>query len=705
MNTINPEQQYAANIFLSNFSEQHAFENHVFSVGNPNINDLINFAYIYCKINKRSLLSTAQIGNSYYYTLSLTDTNTVLYRHFGLTLSEEEAARFPVNSDASSSYQSFYSDRTFYFPAADGENYNRLTIVKQIESLEDGRYRMYFDIYKLDIDEYWRANGVDSGFYALNSTEAAQDYRLSWEKAGTAIVIPFTRDGIATYQLLGYSVDGAVEEPSSESKIIHFRRNNEVKYECTFNSELFSNNSSVRNNDLALFAGMLSLGVYHDLDATILRDIYSELGINSNNIYDPTKDVKSREESFQFSVAEKELYIDGEKTIILMIVLRGTLTHDEKMGDHYTKADTDLPGLDCKAYGFVYKFADTVYHYLQTFVEDHPELNGEKVKVLVTGHSLGGAGANLLGYFINNSIASGGWYNVHDKEDVYVYTFGAIDSINSKKNINEGYENIHNITNYFDNFGPNGWVAFTAAGNSRYGKFGHIDLFFDDRDKGSLTDVQNHLMWTYLDAVVGHNVIYDRMNCMRYAGLHCPVDINVYKNNSLVAQVTNEAVTYDTMEIPLFISDGEKYFLLTDNDDYRFEITATDYGSMSCEFGDMTAENNEAVFAEVGLEPETRMRAEVLSGKQTSETRIYVTDSGGVSVAEVHSDGTEIAMDSTKIIVDTPGTATQSSNSSVIPSGDILWGAIAAVGLLVSLISLVLLLATRDGTNSKSKRY
>ncbi|MBR6498509.1 MAG: hypothetical protein IKT23_02330, partial [Clostridia bacterium] len=199
--TISTQQQFASNIFLSNFSEQHAFERRDFDINNPFVDDLVNFAYLYCKINRHSLLSTAEVNGSYFYTLSPEDANTVLNRHFAITLSEAEAAQFPVNEDPSARYHSYYSAGFFYFPAADGESYNRFTVVREIEPLSGGQYRMYFDIYKLDILEYRRTDGVDTSFYYLSAGQAENDSRLTWENSGVAIVTPYNNNGTDTYQL------------------------------------------------------------------------------------------------------------------------------------------------------------------------------------------------------------------------------------------------------------------------------------------------------------------------------------------------------------------------------------------------------------------------------------------------------------------------------------------------------------------------
>ena len=202
--SMDASQQYAINIFLSNFSEQKAFEKNGYSNFDETTDwndiraELITFAYLYSKINHRENVFVE--GN--FYTISLGTVNEVLQRFFGYTLSEEEANAFTQNS----SY-AHYSYGTFYFPGADGENYNYFTVVSQMEDMGGGRYRALFDIYKLDLNEYWRTNGVDSGFYGMTTSAAQQDSRLTWVKSGVAIVKPYVNNGRNTYQLDSYWVE------------------------------------------------------------------------------------------------------------------------------------------------------------------------------------------------------------------------------------------------------------------------------------------------------------------------------------------------------------------------------------------------------------------------------------------------------------------------------------------------------------------
>ncbi len=716
LTTMNQEQQYAANIFLSNFSEQNRFQSRDFDVNDRNLDDIVYFAYLYCKINRRSALNSIQNDKGYFYTLSLVEANKVWERHFGFTVSETDAAAFPLVPGTDPHFQSYYDAGTFYFTAADGESYNRFTVVRQMENIGDGSYRLIFDIYKLDINEYWRANGVDSGFYAMSASAAREDPRLTLQDSGVAVVRPYTNNGIATYQLVKYGIDKPLKTSAlqdGETTTIHFRQNGHLIYECAFNEHFFSEGASKRNNNLALFAGFLSWGVYHDSGLTTIGDIYSEMGIYEDDILNLTAEMESREESLRYAIAEKDLLIDGERTVLLMIALRGTLTHDEKAGDIFTKADSDIGFSEYKAYGLIYNFAKEVMDSVRTYARTHPELETEKIKVLITGHSLGGAGANLIGAMINDSIEKGGWYNVHDKEDVYVYTFGAIDSINSCGTVSKGFENIHNITNYYDSYGPKGWVFPTAAGNSRYGKFGHIDLFFYDRDNNTPYSYENHSIQTYLSAIDHSSVFYEIPRYQKYARFHCPVDISVYKKETLVAQVKDEVITYDNMEIPVIVMNGEKHFFLTDTENYRFEITATDTGTMSCEFGDLSTWSDEKTFTDIKLEPGKTMCMELGYNGSAFETRMFVLNEKQQAALEILEDGSETSLDDSKgsnystIVTENHLDGTQAGSTEIgaspLPEATKHWLIVAVSALAVGIICFVILLTIRRKKPTKNR--
>lgn len=106
----------------------------------------------------------------------------------------------------------------------------------------------------------------------------------------------------------------------------------------------------------------------------------------------------------------------------------------------------------------------------------------------------------MAGARIDSEIASKAFFNpTVSKEDVYVYTFGTIKVVDSDTNVLSGYENIHNIYNYYDAFGFRGNYSWTNA-SSANAKFGHTELFELDVES-NMVSTENHWMSTYRDAL------------------------------------------------------------------------------------------------------------------------------------------------------------------------------------------------------------
>ena len=417
------------------------------------------------------------------------------------------------------------------------------------------------------------------------------------------------------------------------------------KYKGHYTDELFAASSTIPNNELAKFAGLLSIGVYHDPDKPSIREIYDAIDISTDNYKD---NAIHREKDLRCSIAEKTITVNDEEYLLLMISARGTVTWEEKKSDHYTNADTNFGSY--KAYGFIDKFRQSIWAELNTFVQLHPEIKNKKLKMLITGHSLGGAAANLLGAEFNMKVKKGGWYGLTRKEDIFVYTFGAIDSIDRSGEggtEHSGYENIHNIYNWHDSFGPNGWMVFTASGNKGYGKFGHIDLFFSDRDQGKPFSADNHDMYnTYLWETYYGKIYYSRSN---YTVIHCPVDVRVYENDSLVCEIVNEEINYDVTSIPAIVYEAQKAVALLNGHQYRIEITAREAGEMSYEIINTASGKKEKQFVEVQLAPEKEFLTDAGGSIASSDVKLYVLGDNGEPIREVQEDGEEVELTTAKV--------------------------------------------------------
>lgn len=191
------DQQYEANIFLSNFSEQ-GFGDYDSCAWS--LDQLVKFAYNFLHINHHNTLGY----DDNCYTFSLNEANQVLERYLGLSLSEGKAQEFYI--DYGDGERAYYQNGEFYFPAADGDAYNYFSVVSSMEEAPNGIVIMYFDIYELDIEEYRASGSVDSNWYHVTADEAASSSNLTWISSGEAFAQPFNYNGRQTYQLLTYKL-------------------------------------------------------------------------------------------------------------------------------------------------------------------------------------------------------------------------------------------------------------------------------------------------------------------------------------------------------------------------------------------------------------------------------------------------------------------------------------------------------------------
>ena len=157
---MDANRQYWANIFISDFVEQ--FKNDYPTDGGSDY-ELSHFAHLFCKINKHDVLSFD--GNSD--TVSLETVNELCMRFFGREI-------HPVNGvlyENRGGLQWTYENGKFHFPSGDGEAYNRFAVVNSDLQLEGGDEILGYDVYELNLDEYWQS-GMDSALYHMTPAQA-----------------------------------------------------------------------------------------------------------------------------------------------------------------------------------------------------------------------------------------------------------------------------------------------------------------------------------------------------------------------------------------------------------------------------------------------------------------------------------------------------------------------------------------------------
>lgn len=299
------------------------------------------------------------------------------------------------------------------------------------------------------------------------------------------------------------SENNSIEFDSSETIAI----DNNVESENSMEDDIYTGNGSAwcsalfeipstqYNNQLALVAAEMSEKA-EDSTGEGIKKLFDKYGISCYEIYNYGGDSA-------FAIGHDSLYIAGSDTTVLVIAARGTQTINEGIGDLFKGPPQDF--LDQTVWNNVYEFEELIWNGLNEYLEKYPEIeNKDKLKILMTGHSLGGAAANMTAARFTRFAEWGGWWSdVVDKEDIYAYTFGAIEVLTTEDNVSDGYENIHNVYNYYDSYGPYGNLSYTDV-SSINSKFGHTELYsIHHKEAGinPLTDFENHLMGTYKEAL------------------------------------------------------------------------------------------------------------------------------------------------------------------------------------------------------------
>lgn len=428
-------------------------------------------------------------------------------------------------------------------------------------------------------------NGIDSIYYHLENNRIVVDYPDGWWQ------------------------DRAYEQVSAVDDADKYMPGIPVSYAGTsvkFRESLFEKSAYKYDNELATLGAMLNKAAC-DGESEI-RQLFSQMGIENNNIANCNYGGENA-----FSIAHRPMMLNGEEANLILIVARGSQELSEFTGDQFMIADRKF--LSYKAYNYVADFEVKIWDKMRSYANGHEDLYDTEIPrvFFITGYSLGGAAANLTAAIANHPESGNSWiFQDTDPTRIFTYTYGAIDSIKVENPVVGGYENIHNIYNFHDTFGPNGRNILTTSGNSGKGKFGHIDQFshlFAVNNNGikNLIESKNHDISNYLTTVVEEEV----KCCSPYSqtAIHCPVDVEVVKNGEVVGRITDNQVDEELLaahpEVAVMVvEDSKRIGVFDDPEAYSLRITATDDGKMSVStvsFGDTGESYGAAEYPDVEI--------------------------------------------------------------------------------------------------------
>ncbi len=281
--------------------------------------------------------------------------------------------------------------------------------------------------------------------------------------------------------------------------------------------------------------------------------------------------------------------------------------------------------------------------------------------VLITGHSMGAAIANILAARLNG---------IMDPDNVYAYTFATPRTVNEAVSGNQAvnYPNIFNILNSNDavTYVPSSFFSIEEHWR-RHGIDLYINMPYSESSNTDLTGMFCHAMPVYLNWMnSSEDLSLQEMLALseeaRVRGLlpiiakiKCPVGVTIKDSNGNIIgyESQQESAVYPDMLNSGVVSwiedDGAKMFFIPSiADAASIEIEAYDYGSMNFTVGsvDASTESEIKTLNNISLYPGKEFTADISEDVPVEDTQLFITENGE-TVGEVtetnpHLKGVEV---------------------------------------------------------------
>ena len=228
----------------------------------------------------------------------------------------------------------------------------------------------------------------------------------------------------------------------------------DAKIEVLWDDAWFTADDTTYNHDLAIAAMALSGAAYRGGQNTGVQAALKALRFGNIRSYNYTPVLSTVTSVTAYTFAVKEIPASGGTAYLTAIVIRGTGEYMEWAGNLNMGGGTDHAGFA--------KARDELLARLDQYLAglNLTEEKRQSMRYLVTGHSRGGAAANLTAARLTDAGAPGA---------VYAYTFAS--PAVSFKAAGAGYENIFNIISDEDLVTQ---VPLSSWGCGRYGTDLHL---------------------------------------------------------------------------------------------------------------------------------------------------------------------------------------------------------------------------------------
>ena len=339
----------------------------------------------------------------------------------------------------------------------------------------------------------------------------------------------------------------------------------------------------------------------------------------------------------------------GTKPLVVVDV-RGSVTISDWINDVMTQFDSENNRFAA--------FADEIF----TNVENYLSSTGvQNPIILVTGHSMGAAIANILAARLNG---------IMDPGNVYAYTFATPRTVNEAVSGNQAvnYPNIFNILNSNDvvTYVPSSFFSIDEHWR-RHGIDLYINMPYSESRETDILGMPCHSMSVYLNWLNSSEVLsLQEMLTLseeaRVRGLlpiivkiKCPVGVTIKDSNGNIIGYESQqenAVYPDMLDngvMSWIEEDGAKMFFIPSiADAASIEIEAYDYGSMNFTVGsvDASTESEIKTLNNISLYPGKEFTADISEDVPVEDTQLFITENGE-TVGEVtetnpHLKGTRV---------------------------------------------------------------